>query len=113
MEKKQSPNLSEKEDSLKSKLLILFLAGMLLLFSGCAYVHVKTPFDTDIDRTELGAKTGTADAYCIFWLVAWGDAGYAEAARNGNIKVMKHADQEIHQIFFGFYTRWRVIVYGD
>ena len=113
MAKKQSPNLSEKEDSLKSKLLIFFLAGMLFLFTGCAYVHVKAPFDNDLDRTELGSKTGTADAYCIFWLVAWGDAGYAEAARNGNIKVMKHADQEIHQIFFGCYTHWKVIVYGD
>ena len=89
------------------------MAGIILLFTGCAYVNVKTPFDTDLNRTELGSKKGTADAYCIFWLVAWGDAGYAEAARKGNIKVMKHADQEIHQIFFGFYTHWKVIVYGD
>jgi len=98
---------------LNTKPVIILVAGIILLFTGCAYVNVKTPFDTDLNQTELGAKKGTADAYCIFWLVAWGDAGYAEAARNGNIKVMKHADQEIHQIFFGFYTHWRVIVYGD
>lgn len=98
---------------MKAKIVILFIAGVFLLLTGCAYVHVKAPFDTGLDKTELGSKTGTADAYCILWLVAWGDAGYAEAARNGDIKVMKHADQEIHQVLFGCYTHWKVIVYGD
>jgi hypothetical protein len=26
---------------------------------------------------------------------------------------MRHADQEIQQILFGLYTRWRIVVYGD
>jgi hypothetical protein len=27
--------------------------------------------------------------------------------------VMQHADQEVLQILFGLYTRWRIVVYGD
>ncbi|MBT8340452.1 MAG: hypothetical protein HKP58_11910 [Desulfatitalea sp.] len=94
-----------------------FAMGMVLLalflFSGCAYVHSKTPFDDDLNNTDLGEKRGTAEAYSVLWLVAWGDASYAAAAKNGNIEVLKHADQETLQVLFGLYTRWRVIVYGD
>jgi hypothetical protein len=56
---------------------------------------------------------GTAEAYSVLWLVAWGDASYEAAARNGNITVLKHADQEIFQVLLGVYSRWRVVVYGD
>jgi hypothetical protein len=83
------------------------------MFCSCAYVHTKTPFDENLDKTELGSKVGTAEAYSLFWLVAWGDASYAAAAKNGDIKVLKHADQENFQVFFGMYTRWRITVYGD
>lgn len=95
------------------RLTCILLIVSLLLFSGCAYVHTKTPFDDDLHNTDLGTKTGTAEAYSLFWLVAWGDASYAAAAKNGDIKVLKHADQEVNQVLFGLYTRWRVIVYGD
>lgn len=81
--------------------------------AGCAYVHTKTPFDDNLDQTDLGSKKGTADAYSLFWLVAWGDASYAAAAENGNIRILKHADQETFQILLGLFTRWRVVVYGD
>lgn len=92
---------------------LVSIVVVLLMFCSCAYVHTKTPFDEDLDKTELGSKVGTAEAYSLLWLVAWGDASYAAAAKNGNIKVLKHADQENLQVFFGMYTRWRVIVYGD
>jgi hypothetical protein len=93
-------------------IIAIFIAGI-LTFSGCVYVHTKTPYDKNLDRTELGAKVGTAEAYSLFWLVSWGDASYAAAAKNGDITVLKHADQDIKQILFGLYTRWRVVVYGD
>lgn len=86
---------------------------VVLILSGCAYVHTKTPFDTDVANTDLGSKIGAAEAYSILWLVAWGDASYAAAAHNGDITVLKHADQESFSILFGLYVRWRVIVYGD
>ena len=89
----------------------LFLIAVVLY--GCAYVNTKTPYDTDLDLTEIGSKVGVAEAYSVCWLVAWGDASYAAAARNGDITVMRHADQEIFQVMLGLYTRWRIIVYGD
>ena len=92
---------------------LILLMSILLIFSGCAYVNIKTPFDTDLDKSELGSKKGTAEAYSLLWLVSWGDASYATAAKNGGITVMKHADQEMQQVLLGLYTRWRVVVYGD
>jgi hypothetical protein len=81
--------------------------------TGCAYVHTKTPLDMNLDKTDLGTKVGTATAYSVLWLVAWGDASYAAAARNGGITVLKHSDQEAFQVLLGLYSRYRVIVYGD
>jgi hypothetical protein len=98
---------------LKSTFIPIVFLITVLLFTGCAYVDIRAPFDTDLNQSELGTKKGTSDAYCVLWLVAWGDASYAKAAENGDIQIMKHADQEIHQIFFGCYTHWKVIVYGD
>jgi len=92
---------------------LLMIVLMAWLICGCAYVHTKTPFDDDLNNTELGSKKGTAEAYSVLWLVAWGDASYAAAAQNGDIQVLKHADQEVYQVLLGLYTRWRVIVYGD
>ena len=91
----------------------LLIVAAAIALSGCAYVHTKTPFDSDLNTTDLGAKRGTAEAYSVLWLVAWGDASYAAAARNGDIKILKHADQETFSVLLGLYTRWRVIVYGD
>jgi hypothetical protein len=79
----------------------------------CAYVNVKTPYDSNLDQTELGAKKGVSQAYSVLWLFTWGDASYATAAKNGDITVMRHADQEVQQVLFGLYTRWRIVVYGD
>ena len=95
------------------RITIVLLMSILLVLSGCAFVNIKTPFDTDLDKTDLGSKRGTAEAYSLLWLVSWGDASYATAAKNGGITVMKHADQEMQQILLGLYTRWRVVVYGD
>ena len=98
---------------MKSGIKLAIFLAVILVFTGCAYVHTKTPYDQNLNETELGSKVGVADAYGLFWLVAWGDASYAAAAKNGNIKILKHADQETKQIFFGIYSHWRVIVYGD
>ena len=95
-----------------TSLIVIFIITV-LLFGGCAYVNTKTPYDEDLDSTELGSKVGISEAYSIFWIVAWGDASYAAAARNGNIKILRHADQETFQVFLGMFTRWRIIVYGD
>lgn len=100
---------------MKLRSLISVITAVIVLTSlcGCAFVNVKTPFDRNLDKTELGTKKGTATAYSILWLVSWGDTSYATAAKNGDIKIIRHADQEIQQALFGLYTRWRVVVYGD
>ena len=92
---------------------LIIILLFVLTFLSCAFVNVKTPYDKDLDHTELGSKTGMAEAYSVFWLFAWGDASYAGAAENGGITVLRSADQEIFQILFGLYTRWRIVVYGD
>jgi len=86
---------------------------MLLLVQGCLYVDVQVPLDTNFEQTQLGPKTGTASAYSILWLVAWGDAGTQAAANNGGIKMINHADTRTF-IFLGpVFTRVTTVVYGD
>ena len=96
--------------SLSFFVLVLLIATTLC---SCAYVNVKTPYDSNLNKTQLGDKKGVSQAYSVLWLFTWGDASYATAARNGHITVMRHADQEVQQILFGLYTRWRIVVYGD
>lgn len=100
---------------MKNKAMVvgLIVVGGLLLLSGCAYVDTKTPLDVNLDRTVLGDKRGVAEARSVLWLVAWGDASYAAAAANGGITTLRHADQEVFNVLFGLYTRYRVVVYGD
>lgn len=97
----------------KSWRIFVLLVLLSATLCSCAYVNVKTPYDSNLDQTELGAKRGVAQAYSILWLFTWGDASYATAAKNGHITVLRHADQEVQQVLFGLYTRWRIVVYGD
>jgi hypothetical protein len=85
----------------------------LTLSSGCAYINTRTPLDTNLENTELGSKIGHSHNYSLLWLVAWGDGSYAAAARDGDIKVMKHSDQQTFVVLFGLFSKRTVIVYGD
>ncbi len=91
------------------------LAGFAMLFlaSGCLYTNIQTPFDTDLDNTELGTKIGKSSAYSVLWLVAWGDAGTAAAAEDGEITRILHMDAQVLSILFGLYTRTTTVVYGE
>ena len=86
-------------------------AGILL--TGCLYMNIKTPYDTDLNKTVLGSKMGKAHSQSVLWLVAWGDAGTAAAAKEGNITTVNHMDQEVFSILFGLYTKTTTVVYGD
>jgi TRL-like protein family len=83
------------------------------LLTGCLYLHVKTPYDTDLDKTVLGEKVGKANIYSVLWLFAWGDAGTEAAAKNGDITTINHMDREVFSILFGLYSKTTTIVYGD
>ena len=97
------------------KLVTWFVAAMISLFllSGCVYTHVLTPYDTNLDKTVLGQKKGKAAMHSVLWLVAWGDASTAAAARDGGIGVVNHMDREFLNVLFGVYTETTTIVYGE
>ena len=99
--------------ALKNRFIGALLAGLIAMSSGCAFVHIQRPLDTDFDNTKLGAKEGRANNHSILWLVAWGDSGTKAAATDGDIKVIYHADVEVLLIMMGLYTRVTTIVYGD
>jgi hypothetical protein len=49
----------------------------------------------------------------VLWLVAWGDASTAAAAKQGGLTTLNHMDMEILSVVFGIYTETTTIVYGD
>ncbi len=93
----------------------LFVAGLVIMLfvSGCLYTHVLTPYDTNLDKTVLGQKTGKSSMQSILWLFAWGDASTAAAAKQGGLNVVNHMDREFLNVVFGIYTQTTTIVYGD
>ena len=96
------------------KMAAVALAAALLFFgSGCVYMHVQRPLDTNFSNTPLGSKEGRSNAYSVLWLVAWGDAGTKAAATQGNIKVISYADTEVKSVLLGMYTRVTTVIYGD
>jgi len=98
---------------MKKLFCLITLFFLLTGFSGCAYVNIKTPYDTDLERTALGSKIGKSEYYSLLWLVAWGDAGTEAAAKNGGISVINHMDRELLAVFFGLYVKSTTVLYGD
>jgi hypothetical protein len=97
------------------KIFKLFAIALVVMFlaTGCLYSHVLVPYDTNLDKTVLGQKTGTATMYSVLGLVAWGDASTAAAAKQGGLSTVNHMDKEFLNIIFGIYTETTTIVYGD
>lgn len=88
------------------------LVVVALLF-GCAYINVSMPLDTDLERTELGPRVGRAQMHCVMGAVCWGDAGTQAAARDGDLRVLNHADREVFVVLLGVYARQTTVVYGE
>jgi len=97
-------------DSRRSAFVILAVA---FLLAGCLYSNVVVPLDTDLNKTPLGKKEGRASNHSVLWLVSWGDAGVAAAAKNGGLATVNHMDVKVLSILFGLYTEETTIVYGD
>jgi hypothetical protein len=97
------------------KIMKLLAAVMVVAFlgTGCLYTHVLMPYDTNLDKTVLGQKTGKAAMHSVLGLVAWGDASTAAAAKQGGLATVNHMDREFLNIVFGIYTETTTIVYGD
>jgi hypothetical protein len=94
--------------------IILFLS---LFLSGCAvlYTDIKTPIpslsiNTDAQGT---AHVGKASCASYVWVVALGDCSVQAAMQNGGISKVHHVDSEITSYFFGIYTKFTTVVYGE
>ena len=98
---------------MKPVLTIIELAFFVVSLAGSLYTHITVPYGTELIKTELGHKKGKASTYSVLWLFAWGDAGAAAAAKNGEITTLTHMDRKLFAVLFGIYTRQTTIVYGD
>jgi len=97
------------------KRIVYVVAATLVVcvLSGCVYSHVLTPYDTDLNKTVLGQKQGKAAMESVLWLIAWGDASTAAAAKQGGLTTVNHMDRETLFVLFGLYSKSTTIVYGD
>jgi hypothetical protein len=98
---------------MKKTALLMVILAFTIVINGCLYANVKTPLDLDADKTDIGNKVGTSTIQSVLWLVAWGDGSTEAAAKNGNISVIHHMDQEVFSILFGLYSKSTTIVYGE
>lgn len=78
---------------------------------GSVFESTKAPLDTNVEKTELGTKTGESGAVSILTLFAFGDCSIHAAARNGNIEEITHADYSYTNIL-GIYQNFTTIAYG-
>ena len=77
------------------------------------YTNNKAPLQLEYNNTDLGHKVGQASSHSFVGLFAFGDTSVQAAAKDGNIKVIKHTDYEFTNVFFGLFTKTTVYVYGD
>ncbi len=105
----------------------LVAAALILGISGCAPQYRspvvpytggwfnQTGFPVDIkykDGNSIGPKEGRAKSSQVLFLIAWGDASIATAAREGGISTVDHVDAEVFNIL-GLYSTYETIVYGQ
>ena len=81
--------------------------------TGALYSNNKAPLQLEYNNTDLGHKVGQASSHSFVGLFAFGDTSVQAAAKDGNIKVIKHTDYEFTNVFFGLFTKTTVYVYGD
>ena len=80
---------------------------------GIGFTEFTAPLDPDFNQTAMPTdhKTGTSESISILGLIALGDASTEEAARDGDITVIDHADYEYFNVL-GVFQRYNTIVYG-
>ena len=102
-----------------------FPAAFLSILLITAYLFVGDPLQmqgtTNFSALQVDGATlidGSADAAQLTvqgHLISDGTSWYVSGQANadGGITMLRHADQEVFNVLFGLYTRWRVVVYGD
>jgi hypothetical protein len=91
-------------------LVAMMLPGCGIGLYGAFYTDVTTPVDATANG--VGSKVGTAEATSILGLIATGDAGINQAAKNGGISKISHVDFHTMSIL-GLYGKYTVYVYGE
>lgn len=97
---------------------LLFLSGCGFYMApvmppqGLLFTSTSAPLDTNVERTEIGDKTGESTAISILTLFAFGDCSVESAARNGNIDTVTYADYSYINVL-GIYQGFTTIVYGN
>jgi hypothetical protein len=89
------------------------------LLTGCTMGHAPVTALITLDEkgpvsagSAAGAsKVGRSEAWGIL-VFATGDASISTAMRNGNITRIHHVDHETSN-FFGVYSKYTTIVYGE
>ena len=76
------------------------------------FSNTRAPLDIEYDETRLGSKVGRASTTSVLGF-AWGDASIATAAADGKITTIRHADYEYLNVFFGIFSSFTTVVYGD
>jgi hypothetical protein len=85
---------------------------------GLLFASVRAPLMSDFEGTRLGTKHGRASALFVQDPIltgislSWGDASMAEAAREGEITEISHADYEELRIL-GVFVRFTTHAYGE
>lgn len=97
------------------KLVLIVIVAFSL--SGCAllYNDLKTPLPSLSVEGDTQARTHIGKSSCesYVWVVAVGDCSVETAMKNGNISKVHHVDSEFKSFFFGIYTRFTTVVYGE
>lgn len=94
------------------------VAASALLFSSCGSLGtVGSVFTNTVEpvaatSNTFGTKVGTAEVKSFVGVVAIGDGGIHEAAKNGGIKKISHIDVKTFSVM-GVYTCKTYFVYGE
>ena len=87
---------------------------------GFIFEQVRAPLSYDFDQTPVNpGKVGKATVrhlaipFYPMLSFAWQGASIEEAAQNGGLTKVSYADYETMSVFFGTYTEFTVIAYGQ
>jgi hypothetical protein len=102
----------------RRELLFIALIGMMLsscagvYFLGTGLVRVKIKVPLLVSENKMGKKVGTGQYWSLLGLVAMGDAGIQDIAKNAGIKEVSHVDYEVKSVL-SLYARATIYVYGN
>lgn len=77
------------------------------------YADHTVPLDTNFQNTQIaGLRQGEASVQNILGLISFGDSGVKEAAADGEISRIHHADYRFVNVL-GIWSKYTTIVYGE